>query len=135
MLFLSGIEKVISKDVKWVFFADDVVMWYSGTDLQKLEDNLNSTLEDLWKFAEKHKLIFNSTKSTVGFFTTNRKLYGYQSDIVMNHQPLTVGKHPKYLGFVLDPEITCNKHIDHIVLKGRKATLTLKVHFRMCLGC
>ncbi|GIX70088.1 putative RNA-directed DNA polymerase from transposon BS [Caerostris extrusa] len=53
-------------------------MWYSGTDLQKLEDNLNSILEDLWKFTEKHKLTFNPTKSTVWFFTTNRKLHGYQ---------------------------------------------------------
>ncbi|GIY77198.1 putative RNA-directed DNA polymerase from transposon BS [Caerostris extrusa] len=57
-------------------------------------------------FAENHKLSFNPTKSTVWFFTTNRKLYGYQPGIVMNHQPLTVEKHPKYLGFVLDPEIT-----------------------------
>ncbi|GIX69280.1 reverse transcriptase domain-containing protein [Caerostris extrusa] len=60
----SALRRSSPKGVKWVFFADDVVMWDSGTDLQKLEDNLNSTLEDLWKFAENHKLSFNPTKST-----------------------------------------------------------------------
>ncbi|GIX78900.1 hypothetical protein CDAR_223161 [Caerostris darwini] len=38
MLFLSDIEKVISKRCEVGLFADDVVMWDSGTDLQKSED-------------------------------------------------------------------------------------------------
>ncbi|GFY23876.1 putative RNA-directed DNA polymerase from transposon BS [Trichonephila clavipes] len=33
---------------------------------------------------------------------------------------MTVDKHPKYLGFVLDPEILGNKHIDNIVFKARE---------------
>ncbi|GFS85676.1 RNase H domain-containing protein [Nephila pilipes] len=33
------------------------------------------------------------------------KLYGFQPSIILNQQPLTVDKHPKYLGIVLDPEI------------------------------
>ncbi|GIY99375.1 putative RNA-directed DNA polymerase from transposon BS [Caerostris extrusa] len=98
-LFLSGIEKVVSKWCEVGLFADDVVMWDSGIDLQKLEDNLNSTLEDLWKLVEIHKLSFNPAKSTVGFFTTNRKLYGYQP-VIVNHQPLTGRKQLKLLKYI-----------------------------------
>ncbi|GFT81577.1 RNase H domain-containing protein [Trichonephila clavipes] len=36
------------------------------------------------------------------------------------NQPLVIVKHPKYLGFILDPEILGNKHIDNIVFKARK---------------
>ncbi|XP_071037157.1 uncharacterized protein [Parasteatoda tepidariorum] len=41
-------------------------------------------------------------------------------------QPVAVEKHPKYLGFVLDPEILSNKNIDHLVLKARKRLNILK---------
>lgn len=44
----------------------------------------------------------------------------------MNDQPLAVEKHPKYLGFVLDSEFTCSKHIDHIILKSKKRLNILK---------
>lgn len=106
-------------------FADDIVVWSSGTDLSELESNINLAFDELWNFSGGHKLSF---KSTVGFFTTNtnRKLYGFQPNILLNHQPLTVDKHPKYLGFVLDPEILCNKHSEHLVLRARRRLSILK---------
>ncbi|GBM46153.1 hypothetical protein AVEN_48680-1 [Araneus ventricosus] len=107
-------------------FADDVVLWWSGTDLKKLESYVNQALVDLWNFTEDYKLSFNPSKSTVGFFTTNRKLYNFHPNILLNHQPLAVNKHPKYLGFVLDPEILSNKHIDYLVLRARRRLNILK---------
>ncbi|GFV57170.1 RNase H domain-containing protein [Trichonephila clavipes] len=98
-------------------FGDDTVLWESDSDLTKLERDINLVLEDIWNFALGHKLTFNLTMFTV---TTNRKLYNFHPNILLHDQPLTVDKHPKYLGFVLDPEILGNKHIDHIVLKARK---------------
>ncbi|GFW83156.1 down syndrome cell adhesion molecule [Trichonephila clavipes] len=35
-------------------------------------------------------------------------------------------KHPKYLGYILDPEILSNKHIDNVINKGRKRLDLLK---------
>ncbi|GFT15186.1 putative RNA-directed DNA polymerase from transposon BS [Nephila pilipes] len=62
----------------------------------------------------------------VGFFTTYRKLYGFHPSIFLNHQPLSVHKHSKYLGFVLGPEILSNKYIDHVVLRSRMSLNILK---------
>ncbi|GFU33625.1 putative RNA-directed DNA polymerase from transposon BS [Nephila pilipes] len=98
--------------------------WKSASDLEKFDINL--TLDELWNFAEDHKLSLNPTKSTVWFLTTNRKLYGFPPSIILNHQPFTVDKHPKYLCFVLDHEILSNKHIDHLVLRARRRFNILK---------
>ena len=113
-LFMKGIKNVIPEDCDIGLFTDDIVLWKSGTDLQKLEDDINFALSDLWAFAANHKICFNSSKSTVRLFTTNRNLYSYQPSIFLNHQPLSVEKHPKYLGYILDLEILSNKQIDHI---------------------
>ncbi|GBM38332.1 hypothetical protein AVEN_158359-1 [Araneus ventricosus] len=45
---------------------------------------------------------------------------------MLKHQDLTYEKHPKYLGFILDPEFTSSKHIEHITLKARKRLNILK---------
>ncbi|GFU30531.1 probable RNA-directed DNA polymerase from transposon BS [Trichonephila clavipes] len=60
------------------------------------------------------------------FFTTNRRLYNYQPQIFMESKSLLYEKHPKYLGYILDPEILSNKHIDYVINKGRKRLDLLK---------
>ncbi|GFV35363.1 probable RNA-directed DNA polymerase from transposon BS [Trichonephila clavipes] len=118
-LYLSDIESVINIE-RVGAFADDIVLWESDFDLTKLERDINLVLEDIRNFALDPKLAFNHTKSVVSFFTTNRKLYNFQPNIFLYNQPLTIDKHPKYLGFMLHPEILGNKHIDNIVFKAKK---------------
>ncbi|GFX67461.1 RNase H domain-containing protein [Trichonephila clavipes] len=114
----SCIESVIKRKCEVGAFADDIVLWKSDSDLTKLERDINLVLEDIRNFALDHKLTL--TKYMVSFFTANRKLYNFQPNIFLYNQPLTINKHPKCLGIVLDPEILGNKHIDNIVFKARK---------------
>ncbi|GFY11096.1 putative RNA-directed DNA polymerase from transposon BS [Trichonephila clavipes] len=44
----------------------------------------------------------------------------------MESKSLPYEKHPKYLGYILDPEIFSNKHIDYVINKGRKRLDLLK---------
>ncbi|GBO46715.1 hypothetical protein AVEN_48773-1, partial [Araneus ventricosus] len=44
----------------------------------------------------------------------------------LKHQDLTYEKRPKYLDFILDPEFTSSKHIEHLTLKARKRLNILK---------
>ncbi|GFX77180.1 probable RNA-directed DNA polymerase from transposon BS [Trichonephila clavipes] len=107
-LYLSGIESIIKRKCEVGAFADDIILWKSDFDLTKLERDINLVLEDIRNFAVDHKLIFNPTKSMVSFSKTNRKLYNFQPNTFLYNQSLTINKHPKYLGFVLDPEILGN---------------------------
>ncbi|GFU31185.1 putative RNA-directed DNA polymerase from transposon BS [Trichonephila clavipes] len=125
-LYLSSIESVIKRKCEVGAFADDIVLWESDSDLTKLERDINLVLENIRNFALDHKLTFNYTKSVVSFFTTNRKLDNFQPNIFLYNHPLTIDKHPKYLGFILDPEILGNKHTDNIVFKARKRLNILK---------
>ncbi|GFT69651.1 reverse transcriptase domain-containing protein, partial [Nephila pilipes] len=100
--------------------------WSSGTAIPGLESKLNDSLTALSNFAANLKLHFNPSKLIATFFTTNKHLYNYQPKLRRNNQDLTYEKHPNYLGFILDPEFTSNKHIDYLVLKSRKRLNILK---------
>ncbi|XP_054719197.1 uncharacterized protein LOC129228541 [Uloborus diversus] len=123
---MAGFESIIAPECDVGIFADDIVLWCSGPDVKNIESTLNATLTDVWKFANNHKLNFNVTKSYVGLFTTNKHLYSYHPQVLFQDQPLSYVKHPKYLGFVLDQEITSNGHISNLVIKSRKRLNILK---------
>ncbi|GFW89355.1 probable RNA-directed DNA polymerase from transposon BS [Trichonephila clavipes] len=102
-LYLAGIEKIPSVEMRVGLFADDIVIWCSGRDLVEMERNLNNALSSFSDYALEFKLCFNPTKSIATFFTTNKRLYSYQPTLKMDNKNLAYEKHPKYLGYVLDP--------------------------------
>ncbi|UYV64027.1 UBR4, partial [Cordylochernes scorpioides] len=122
-LFIAGIEeKILHNHI----FADDIILWSSNTNWKKAERDLNKTLFHLEKFANKHKLEFNPQKSETCLFTTDKKLYKIRPKIILKEQQLQYNKHPKYLGYTLDPEINSSKHIEEVIRKGRDRLKILK---------
>ncbi|UYV73432.1 hypothetical protein LAZ67_10003172 [Cordylochernes scorpioides] len=125
-LFIAGIEEKISHKTNIGLFADDIILWSRNTNWKKAERDLNKTLLHLEKFANKHKLEFNPQKSETCLFTTDKKLYKIRPKIILKEQQLQYNKHPKYLGYTLDPEINSSKHIEEVIRKGRDRLKILK---------
>ncbi|GFV76446.1 putative RNA-directed DNA polymerase from transposon BS [Trichonephila clavipes] len=50
-LYLAGIEKISSVEMRVGFFADDIVIWCSGRDLVEMERNLNNALSSFSDYA------------------------------------------------------------------------------------
>ncbi|GFX39182.1 RNase H domain-containing protein [Trichonephila clavipes] len=91
-----------------------------------MESQVNRSLVNIQEFADNHKITFNASKSTVSLFTTNRHLYNYSPEIFLMSERLNYSKYPTYLGFTLDSEVNCGKHIEKIADKARKRLKILK---------
>ncbi|GFV33751.1 probable RNA-directed DNA polymerase from transposon BS [Trichonephila clavipes] len=125
-LYLAGIEKPPSVETRVGLVADDIAIWCLGRDLVEMERNFNNALSSISDYSLEFKLCFYPTKSIAPFFTTNKRLYSYQPTLKMDNKNLAYENHPKYLEYVLDPEWSSHKHIDHIVSKCRKRLSILK---------
>ncbi|GFY78530.1 uncharacterized protein TNIN_449371 [Trichonephila inaurata madagascariensis] len=90
-----------------------------------MESQLNTSLVNIQKFADNHQITFNASKS-VSFFTINRHLYNYSLELFLMSECLNYSKYPTYLGFTLDLEVNCVKHIVKIADKARKRLKILK---------
>ncbi|GFW74670.1 RNA-directed DNA polymerase from mobile element jockey [Trichonephila clavipes] len=124
-LFISGVEKYVNPS-QIGLFADDVVLWCSDANISKIESQLNRSLVNIQEFADNNKITFNASKSTISLFTTNRLLYNYSPEIFLMSESLNYSKYPTYLGFTLDSEVNCSKHIEKIAYKARKRLKILK---------
>ncbi|GFV40935.1 putative RNA-directed DNA polymerase from transposon BS [Trichonephila clavipes] len=97
-LYITGIEKVLAKHCEIGIFADDIIVWSSGSNVGEKKLKLNCAMEEAHSFAEMHKLKFNASKSLTTFFSTNRHIFNYQPKISMNGIQLCYVKNAKYLG-------------------------------------
>ncbi|GFV01128.1 putative RNA-directed DNA polymerase from transposon BS [Trichonephila clavipes] len=92
-----------------------------------MESQLNRSLVNIQEFVQTTtKIHFNASKSIVSLFTTNRHLYNYSSELFLMREHLNYSKYPTYLGFTLDSEVNCGKHIEKIADKARKRLKILK---------
>ncbi|GFU56453.1 RNase H domain-containing protein [Trichonephila clavipes] len=96
------------------------LLFCSDANISKMESQLNRSLVKIQEFADNHKITFNASKSTVSLFTTNRHLYNYSPEIFLMSEQLNYSKFSTYLGFTLDSEVNCRKHIEKIADKARK---------------
>ncbi|GBN78621.1 hypothetical protein AVEN_156559-1 [Araneus ventricosus] len=107
-------------------FDDDVVIWKNDKDVNKIQNSLNENMVAIQSFPEEHKLNFNPAKSFTCIFTTNRHMFNLQPKIYLKVNLLATTKTATYLGFTLDTEINCGKHIAKLVEKGINRLQLLK---------
>ncbi|GFU96179.1 probable RNA-directed DNA polymerase from transposon BS [Trichonephila clavipes] len=124
-LFISGVE-TYGNPSQIGLFTDDVILWCSNANVSKMEYQLTRSVVNIQEFADKHKITFNASKSTVSLFTTNRHLYNYSPEIFLMSECLNFSKYPIYFGFTLYSEVNCGKHIEKIADKARKRLKILK---------
>ncbi|GBM54939.1 putative RNA-directed DNA polymerase from transposon X-element [Araneus ventricosus] len=62
-IYLTGIEELLTRRCEVEIFADDVVLWKSGAQVEEIESDVNLALGDLREFADHHKLNLNANKS------------------------------------------------------------------------
>ncbi|GFX57826.1 putative RNA-directed DNA polymerase from transposon BS [Trichonephila clavipes] len=116
-LFISGVEKYVNPS-QIGLFADDVVLWCSDANISKMESQLNRSLVNIQELQTTTKLL--SMLQSLQSATTNRHLYNYSPELSLMSEHLNYSKCPAYLGFTLDMEVNCGKHIEKIADKARK---------------
>ena len=127
LIYINDIHNSSSK-LKFFLFADDTNLLYSDKNLRTLENIVNKELENVsdWLFA--NKLSLNIAKSNFVIFHTYQKKVNYIPNLKVfdhnTHQNVSLyiehKNYVKYLGILIDSNLTWRYHIDYITLKISK---------------
>ena len=131
LLFLIYINDISDKlKCTTRLFADDSSLIASSTDINIVERDVNTDLENLSKWASDWAVTFNPQKTEVMLFT-NRSLTNYPNIIFDNTQLSFVENH-KHLGVYINSKGKWDKHIDYIINKcARLLGLMRSMKFKM----
>ena len=117
LLFLMYVNDM-TKCIKYSqtrLYADDTVIYLGETDLNMAISNLQVDLENYSTWCTQNKLSVNSQKTKVMIFTA-KKTHPRSADLnlILNGDRLEVVNFYKYLGVILDNNLTFERHINSI---------------------
>ena len=128
LLFLIYINDIYlcSNKLGFYLFADDTNLLYADKDLNTLETVVNNELNSVCNWLNANKLTINAKKSNFVIFRPAQKRINHQPCIRIPDKKnngfalLECKDYVKFLGVLIDKNLTWRPHIDHIASKISK---------------
>ena len=109
-----------------------MMLWYIGEFTQKqIQDNLQEDLYRLAQWAATWQISFNVQKCL--YLRITNKLHPYVHDYFMNDIHRQQVEHAKYLGIIIDNNLTWSKHVKKVVNKANSVRGFLQQNLSQCL--
>ena len=123
LLYINDLHKA-SKIIKPIMFADDTNFFYSHTNIKTLFDTVNKELINVNEWFKANKLSLNTKKTEYTFFhklSKKDKIPLLLPKLKINDILIRRSNQIKFLGIVIDENITWNDHIDIVEKKISKS--------------
>ena len=123
LLFLLYINDLpnISNKLKFYLFADDTNIFYQHSNLDLLQKTVNTELKKLSLWLNANRLALNISKTTFVIFAAKNKPLKNIA-ILLNKKALQQTEYVKYLGVLIDSQLTFKNHINAVSLKVSRIT-------------
>ena len=119
LLFLVYINDLasVSNQLFMYMFADDTNVFAVDNNIQTLETTLNHELSLLCNWLKANKLSLNVNKTHYMIFSPTRKKIHVSINLTIDNNAIEKVKQTKFLGVILDDELTWKPHINYV--KGK----------------
>ena len=122
ILFLIYINDLpnISNKLKFFLFADDTNIYLEGNDLSNLEKTMNKELKKLYEWLCLNRLSLNISKTNFIIFSPPNT-FKKPVTIKIAKKAISEAKYVKYLGVLIDSNLSFKYHIEELTKKVARA--------------
>ena len=134
LLFLIYINDLpnISTKLKFYLFADDTNIFFQSNNLDNLERTVNNELKKLSLWLNANRLALNISKTNFVIFASKKKTHKNVT-LLLNKKAIQQADHVKYLGVLIDSQLTFTQHITSLLNKISRVT-GLMYKIRSCVN-
>lgn len=133
LCYINGLPKIISdNNNKMCLYADDSNLITSHKSLNELENLTNCKLSSISNYFSGKTLLLNPEKTNFIWFRTQQNRNVTLPIIKINDQQIKHVDKIKFLGLMLDKNLTWNSHIQHINNKISSGLYALKSVSKYC---
>lgn len=125
LLFIIYINKVVNiindQGIHCKLFADDMLIYWASRNVKEIESKINNCMITLTSWLKAHQLKINTNKTVSMLLCDRRKKYEKNSfRIKINNVNILEVTETKYLGIIIDKNLTFNGHLCSITKKIAK---------------
>ena len=137
LLFILYINELppICHSTQAIMNADDTVVFVSDRDINCINSKLSSDLATLHQWLHANPLTLNVKKTKCIHFKSPQKKLPIYEPITIYNEPLTVVNKYKYLGIILDANLTYKLHSEKVLKQMKGYLSTKKISLRLLPIC
>ena len=120
LLFLIYINDIHASSKVFSFTADDTNIFYKNTSLNQLLTITNNELKKLSVWFKANKLLLNISKTNYMLFSNRKNIMNEAINLKIDESIINRVRECKFLGTVIDENLTWKPHIDLITSKISK---------------
>ena len=130
LLFLIYINDIPNTSSKLAFylFADDTSIYFESGNLEQLQKVVNCELKHVKKWLDANKLALNVDKTNFVIFHSPQKSLYENITIKFGKQHVKKAKHIKFLGLLLDENLSWKHHLSEL---SKKLARTCGIFFKV----
>lgn len=132
-LYINDIVN-ISRSPSFIIYADDTSLFFSGTEIQELVFETNTTLQKLYEWSVVNSLEINMSKSKAVLFRPKNRNVSFNFNIVLGFSQIELVQNVKTLRVYFNNHMSWNDHIINIAKKLSKVLGKL-YQFKDILPC
>ncbi len=119
LLFITYINDLPSclKNAKSILFADDTTIYCESDNIKTLYKNMNMNLEILNDWLQANKLSLNIMKTKCMIFSNVKADKHVTSQALIGNTPIEQVNYFKFLGLIIDQNLTWGEHIKYVKSK------------------
>lgn len=122
LLYIHRLNEILGTNIKNLQFADDLVIYASGKNIQQMIADINLALTKLHEYFSYLKLEVNAAKSKVLVFGKHSSI----PPVVYNNLPLVLSLEAKFLGVLFTTSLSWNQYVELIIARANRALNILK---------
>ena len=135
LLFLIYVNDVVnsSSSTNSILYADDTSLYFNSPNINVLFDKANQSLVNYKKWFDSNKLTLNTSKTQyIIFHRKQRRIPENDNQIFLGTDLVTEKKYVKFLGVVVDCNLSWNYHIGNL---NRKLAKYVPIFYRIRNFC
>ena len=126
IIYVNDLPRCLNHS-KVILCADDTLIYYSAKLAQDVETCLNNDLKSVAHWFHSNLLTLNCDKSRFLLFGSRQRLKSFNTTSVhINRWPLERESSLKYLGVILNEDMSWNDHIENLIRKSNQRLGLLK---------
>ena len=118
----------VSSKLKFFLFADDTNIYFDSNDLKQLEFIMNKELKKFYNLLCTNRLSLNIKKTKFIVFHSSRNILNQSVTIKINNKAICETKYIKYLGILIDSNLSWKYHINEL---SKKISRTLGIMYKI----
>ena len=114
IIYTSDLPYCIPKECNLFMYADDSTLTCSSSNVDEIQNNLNTALAKIYNWCARNKLTINASKTKSMLIGTKQKVHGVGLNVTIAGNSVVKVDHCKCLGVIIDESLSWGPHVEYV---------------------